>query len=48
MQLVDADKPEWLTKLDIKEMKMDWNVMGQKEGEWISYWSKNIKGKGGN
>jgi len=48
MRIPDADKPEWLTKLDIKEMKIDWNVMGQKEGEWISYWSKNIKGKGGN
>ena len=48
MQVPDADKPEWLTKLDIKEMKIDWNVMAQKESEWIGYWSKNIKGKGGN
>jgi hypothetical protein len=29
-------------------MKIDWNVMAQKESEWIGYWSKNIKGKGGN
>jgi len=48
MEVPDADKPEWLTKLNIKEMKIDWNVMGQKENEWMSYWSKSIKGKGGN
>jgi iron(III) transport system substrate-binding protein len=48
MQLPDADKPEWLTKLNLIEMKIDWNLMGQKEKEWMEYWSKNIKGKGGN
>jgi iron(III) transport system substrate-binding protein len=48
MQVPDVDKPEWLSKLNINEMKIDWNVMGQKEKEWMDYWSKNIKGKGGN
>ena len=48
MEVADADKPEWLKTLDIKEMKIDWNLMGQKEAEWMGYWSKNIKGKGGN
>jgi iron(III) transport system substrate-binding protein len=48
IEVPDADKPEWLSKLDLKEMKIDWNLMGQKEKEWVEYWSKNIKGKGGN
>jgi len=48
MEVPAADKPEWLTKLNIKEMKIDWKVMAQKEAEWMGYWSKNIKGKGGN
>jgi iron(III) transport system substrate-binding protein len=48
MELADADKPEWLMKLNIKEMKIDWDLMGQKEAEWMGYWSKTIKGKGGN
>ena len=48
MEVPDADKPEWLMKLNIKEMKIDWDLMGQKEAEWMGYWSRNIKGKGGN
>jgi iron(III) transport system substrate-binding protein len=47
MQIPDADKPEWLTKLDIKEMKIDWDVLSQKQTEWMNYWSQNIKDKGG-
>jgi len=48
IEIADSDKPEWLMKLNIKEMKLDWDLMGQKEAEWMGYWSKNIKGKGGN
>jgi iron(III) transport system substrate-binding protein len=47
IRLPDADKPEWLAKLDIKEMNVDWDVMSQKQTEWMNYWSQNIKGKGG-
>lgn len=47
MQVPDAGKPEWLAKLEIKEMKIDWAVMSQKQSEWMDYWSQNIKGKGG-
>jgi iron(III) transport system substrate-binding protein len=46
IRLPDSDKPEWLAKLDIKEMNVDWDVMGQKQTEWMNYWSQNIKGKG--
>jgi iron(III) transport system substrate-binding protein len=47
MQLPDADKPEWLAKLNIKEMKIDWDAMSAKQTEWMTYWAQNIKGKGG-
>jgi iron(III) transport system substrate-binding protein len=47
IQLPDAAKPEWLAKLNLKEMPIDWDVLGQKQTEWMNYWSQNIKGKGG-
>jgi iron(III) transport system substrate-binding protein len=47
IRLQDSDKPEWLAKLTIKEMPIDWNLLGQKQTEWLDYWSQNIKGKGG-
>ena len=47
MQLPDADKPEWLAKLNIKEMKIDWDAMSANQTEWMNYWAQNIKGKGG-
>jgi len=47
IQLSDADKPDWLAKLNLKEMKIDWDVLSRKQTEWMDYWSQNIKGKGG-
>jgi len=47
IQVPDADKPDWLRNLNIKEMKIDWDLMSQKQSEWMDYWSQNIKGKGG-
>jgi iron(III) transport system substrate-binding protein len=47
MQLRDSDKPDWLARLDIKEMKIDWDLLSQKQTEWMNYWSQNIKNKGG-
>lgn len=47
IQIPDSEKPEWLAKLDIREMKIDWNLLSEKQTEWMNYWSQNIKGKGG-
>ena len=47
MNLPDANKPEWLAKLNIKEMKIDWDAMSAKQTEWMNYWFQNIKGKSG-
>jgi iron(III) transport system substrate-binding protein len=46
IQLPDSDKPDWLVKLNLKEMKIDWSVLSQKQTDWMNYWSQNIKGKG--
>jgi iron(III) transport system substrate-binding protein len=45
--LSGSDKPEWLAKLNLKEMKIDWNTLSEHQTEWMNYWSQNIKGKGG-
>jgi iron(III) transport system substrate-binding protein len=47
LRIPDADKPDWLAKLNIKELKLDWDVLTQQQTEWMNYWSQNIKGKGG-
>jgi iron(III) transport system substrate-binding protein len=46
LQVPDSGKPEWLQKLNLVEMKIDWEVMSQKQMEWMDYWAQNIKGKG--
>jgi iron(III) transport system substrate-binding protein len=45
--LAPGSRPDWLAKLDFKEMKVDWELMSQKQTEWMDYWSQNIKDKGG-
>jgi iron(III) transport system substrate-binding protein len=47
IQIPDSENPEWLARLDIKEMKIDWNLLSEKQTDWMNYWSQNIKGKGG-
>lgn len=46
MDIANADKPDWLTKLKIKEMKIDWTVLGEHQDQWMTYWADNVKGKG--
>jgi iron(III) transport system substrate-binding protein len=46
MQIPEGEKPEWLRNLAIKEMKIDWDILTQKQTEWMNYWSQNIKDKG--
>ncbi|MEU6020390.1 extracellular solute-binding protein [Micromonospora sp. NPDC047134] len=41
-----AEKPEWLAQLDLRPMDVDWDVIGQKETEWITHWNAEIKDKG--
>ena len=41
-----AEQPTWLADLELKEMDVDWDRIGENESEWIGYWAENIKGKG--
>lgn len=42
--LSDNQKPDWLKEIDLKSLDLDWNVMTEKEAEWMQYWDENIKG----
>jgi iron(III) transport system substrate-binding protein len=46
MQVPEEGKPDWLAKLKLTEMPLDWNLIAQKQDEWMDYWSQNIRGKG--
>jgi iron(III) transport system substrate-binding protein len=44
----DIDKstmPDWYQELDLKALDLDWEVMAEKEAEWMQHWDENIKGK---
>lgn len=41
-----AAMPDWYQELDLKTFDIDWQVMADKEAEWMEYWDTNIKGKG--
>lgn len=49
LQMENAEKPQWLQELEpkLKPLPLQWDVMAEKEAEWIEYWDQNIKGKGG-
>lgn len=38
--------PDWYQELDLKALDIDWEVMAEKEAEWMEHWDANIKGKG--
>ncbi|MFJ7733291.1 extracellular solute-binding protein [Lysinibacillus sp. NPDC097231] len=45
----DIDKttmPDWYQELDLKTFDIDWQLMSEKEAEWMEYWDNNIKGRG--
>ncbi|WP_117208144.1 ABC transporter substrate-binding protein [Allorhizocola rhizosphaerae] len=39
-------QPEWLSKLNLKPMNVNWDVVGKNETAWINHWNANIKNKG--
>ncbi|WP_285724837.1 extracellular solute-binding protein [Psychromicrobium xiongbiense] len=41
-----AKQPDWLAKVGLKEMNVDWAMESSKEAEWINYWVQNIKNHG--
>ncbi|MER7164696.1 extracellular solute-binding protein [Micromonospora sp. NPDC000207] len=41
-----ADQPQWLAELGLQPMDVDWDVIGEKETEWINHWNSQIKNQG--
>jgi iron(III) transport system substrate-binding protein len=37
------DMPDWYQELDLKPLELDWEVMSEKEAEWMQHWDENIK-----
>ena len=37
------DLPDWITETEIKPMDMDWDLVEEKEDEWMDYWDNQIK-----
>lgn len=43
---IDPDMmPEWYNELELKELELDWELLAEKEMEWMEYWDNNIKGQ---
>ncbi len=38
--------PDWMKDMELKPLDLDWDVMAEKEKDWMQYWDENIKGKG--
>lgn len=43
--IADAEKPDWLRAIAIKEFPVDWNAIGEHREEWLRQWDQNIKGR---
>jgi iron(III) transport system substrate-binding protein len=39
--------PEWMQKLSIPKMEMDWAMVAEKSKEWMDYWNDHIRGSKG-
>lgn len=38
--------PEWMTRVDIRPMDIDWNRLADEGAEWMRHWDEQIKGRG--
>lgn len=37
--------PEWIKKAEYKELELDWEMISEKEADWMKKWDAEIKGK---
>ena len=41
-----ADLPEWIQKLNLKPMDVDWEGLQNNEKDWMKRWDEEVRGKG--
>ncbi|MBM2841156.1 MAG: hypothetical protein HW412_1684 [Bacteroidetes bacterium] len=41
-----TDLPDWIAKLDLKPMDVDWQSLQANEKDWMKRWDEEVKGKG--
>ena len=37
--------PDWIKSADYKELELDWDLISEKEADWMKKWDSEIKGK---
>ena len=38
--------PEWITRVEVTPMELDWERLAEEGADWMQYWDENIKGRG--
>lgn len=38
--------PDWISRLELRRMDVDWQLVHKRDREWMRYWDENIKGRG--
>jgi len=41
-----SELPEWIARLDLKPMEVDWQSLQANEKDWMKRWDEEVKGKG--
>lgn len=42
----ESELPEWITRVEVKPMEIDWERLADEGAEWMQYWDEQIKGRG--
>lgn len=42
----DSELPEWITRVDVTPMEMDWERLADEGADWMQHWDEQIKGRG--
>lgn len=42
----DTELPEWITRVEIEPMEIDWQRLAEEGADWMQFWDEQIKGRG--
>ena len=46
IDLSESELPEWITRVEIVPMEVDWERLAEEGPGWMEYWDEHIKGRG--